>query len=442
MPVRKILLSGSFRSSFDGSLKGALVGAILSDVLISKSKSDCPQFFGHCWSLTDCEKVFLISLYPGIILKCDKPIDANNILPIEVCRAIKNDVSYPRVSAESLLSFAKSRSEVVKLCKKYGNERDEEFGVLIARWDIGYRGSRFVNTPLLCDDIYGKSLILPLYSDSSYGSADMWFWGSWKYMSKFDGLEKFFENTIKNMYQGILNDTSKVRITGDSLFGSFVKKVRNVLFLFGNRELEEYISYFYNYSSSCRRREHSRKMLISDINNHYLHKLFLKKKFLPVKLVKSVQPRLTREGLHDSFLLAKTPVKVIGSSSLVKKLPGYGKYFVDENQNTSNKVYLYGIEELNINHNFSIPFLRVLVLYISFKRHIRICLIGQDIESLIREHEDLPGVYYGNGSINAQCCFLQHSQGEVFETLYVSNCSFRLGESNYMISPYLCLNGV
>ena len=81
--------------------------------------------------------------------------------------------TWKRVSAQSILGNAKSRSKAIELLRKVKTEDD--FFVLATRWDQGCSGSASVNKIIFDKSLPKDYLYLSYYSEVDEGYADMWF---------------------------------------------------------------------------------------------------------------------------------------------------------------------------------------------------------------------------------------------------------------------------
>lgn len=155
---------------------------------------------------------------------------------------------WKRVSYQSLLGNAKSRSRVMKLLN---NDEFEGFKqVLATRWDQGCSGSRDVNIINYDQSLNSDYFYLSYFNEIDEGYADMWFLASLEDAKKFknydeyvleslSGKNNYIENFTKNGWPLSL-PRKKEKFRQEKFFLKVINGLEKVKLPFFNKKLNKY----------------------------------------------------------------------------------------------------------------------------------------------------------------------------------------------------------
>ena len=446
-----IAFSGAVANSFDGQMKGFYTGAIVIDSIISRLPSHVKvSFHGHTWAGIDSEMTdnLIRSMYSGINLIIEERPDFQSLVPASLTRVIDEDVRFPRVTVTSLLSFSYSRSKAATLLGE-GKRLGDTNSALLTRWDIGYRGGRLVNTPVSLNKMSPSKVNYARYRDSSYGAADMWFYGSKRNLYHFHKLYDRYCEMINLLGQqvGCVSDFSFGHV--DSLMGKIIKKIRNLLRLWPTRIIKNLfflLDYIYNYSVFIKAAEFNRPLEIFDINNHFLHSDFLQSTYKNSWLSEVCFESYRTEIVSQSNFLNGQQITLITYRNISEYPCGLQSsvQLLSERSWSTGEVpiplkerggfVLCDHSSLPLNLNFSLSFLNVLCEYIKFNRNTRVYLDTLDWNVQCREHPHLPGCFYIEAGGEENRAYIEKSgikRSEITVLLCVRPGLIELGESMY-----------
>ncbi|WP_421856354.1 hypothetical protein [Marinomonas sp.] len=114
--------------------------------------------------------------------------------------------TWSKINPNMLLGQVTSKTKSVALLEKL-DISDTDF-VLSTRWDIGCSGGKEVNSLIFDPSLSNDYLYLAYFPYVDEGYADMWFWGAYKHIKKFENYKDHFLNTLggNNLY---LDDFTK-----------------------------------------------------------------------------------------------------------------------------------------------------------------------------------------------------------------------------------------
>lgn len=104
--------------------------------------------------------------------------------------------TWHKVNPNMMLGQITSKTKSIKLLKKMNLSEDDI--VISTRWDIGCSGGKEVNQLIFDSSLNTDYLYLAYFPYVDEGYADMWYWGKYKYLKKFEVYKEYFLNVISD----------------------------------------------------------------------------------------------------------------------------------------------------------------------------------------------------------------------------------------------------